>query len=195
MQKKTINNLFLESSYLKAARLLEKERKNKPDDLELLELLGFAYEQQAHVHSRGQIKTRYFARARVVFERLQKCDKKGVALRGLGTIKLHQSKFKDAYLLFKRSLKEDPRDTKTLVALGNTSRHLGEYNKALDWYARYRRREGGSWQLYANEAFTARDAGRMRLAKLRAQAALNAWPRNSNPKLAAMQHGLEELTT
>lgn len=194
-QSKKIDQLFMRNDYRRAAKLLVDHLNRYPADVDSLILLGFAYEQEAHVKLKGKQKSVYFGKARQIFQKVEKLGDRAKALRGYGTIALHRGRFSGAQKLFRASYRLDPHDEKTLVALGNAARHLRQFKQALAWYAKYRRKIGGGWQLYANEAFTANDAGMNDLARHRAIAALKTWPRSRNPRLIAMRRRLRELST
>src|SRR3990167_7150455 len=193
-QSNKIDQLFLRSDYQRAAKLLVAYLDRQPSDVDSLMLLGFAYEQEAHVNQKGKRKTIFFGMARNIFGKVERLGERAKALRGYGTISLHKGRFSEAYTLYKKSCRLDSRDEKTLVALGNAARQLRQFKKALSWYEKYRRRRGGGWQLFTNEAFTAHDAGMKDFARRRAIAALKSWPRSKNPKLVAMRRRLREIT-
>ncbi|MFO0702893.1 MAG: hypothetical protein U0514_03485 [Candidatus Andersenbacteria bacterium] len=134
--QKKIEQLFLRSDYQRAVKLLVDHLDRHPNNVDSLMLLGFAYEQEAHVKQHGKRKTTYFSRARHIFEQVEQLGERAKALRGYGTISLHKTRFSEAYKLYEQSYRLDPHDEKTLVALGNAARQLRQFKKALAWYGK-----------------------------------------------------------
>jgi tetratricopeptide (TPR) repeat protein len=105
---------------------------NNSDDAEARWFLGIAYDQIALSSKSGRRRSLQ-KNAEKFFKSImdEKTDK---ALRGLGTLYLHQNNPKKAILFYKKARNLDPKDSSNLISIGNAYRAMGNIGLAIRWY-------------------------------------------------------------
>jgi len=113
---------FQEGRYAEARRELENAQKLRPDDAEVLNLLGLVY-----------FKTNAFPEAEVIYRRLARENPKVFILHSnLGLILFKQGKLDDAEQFLLRSVELRPNYAKSHLYLGLLYRARRKYNLAIE---------------------------------------------------------------
>src|SRR5579872_6670305 len=113
---------FQEGRYAEARRELENAQKLRPDDPDVLNLLGLVY-----------FKTNAFPEAEVIYRRLTKENPNVFILHSnLGLILFKQGKLDDAEKFLIRSIELRPNYAKSHLYLGLLYRQKKKFNLALD---------------------------------------------------------------
>lgn len=113
---------FQEGRYAEARRELENAQKLRPDDADVLNLLGLVY-----------FKTNAFPEAEVIYRRLTRENPNVFILHSnLGLILFKQGKLDDAEQFLLRSVELRPNYAKSHLYLGLLYRQRKKYNLALD---------------------------------------------------------------
>ncbi len=127
--KKTINELIKkEKRYL---RELKSFSKNNPNKGEIFKMLGIIYDQKA---LKSKLKKKFQEKAKFYFQKALKYKKvKRDALRGLGTVFMHQGNYKKALYYYLKAHRMK-RDADTYNDLGNLYRKMKQFKKAENFY-------------------------------------------------------------